>query len=117
MLFTSGTSMNYPTQDVFDFFTSQYPIQSDVEVFHTDLSSENALGFTETNGNEQFIQIDKNLNESDYITTLLHELVHVIQNESGILTERVREDQAYHMESILYDRWCDSRQSGLTLVA
>ena len=109
--------MNYPTQDVFDFFTSQFPIQSDVEVFHTDLSSENALGFTETNGNEQFIQIDKNLNESDYITTLLHELVHVIQNESGILTERVREDQAYHMEGVLYDRWCDSRQTGLSPVA
>jgi hypothetical protein len=117
MLFTSGRSLNYPTQDVFDFFTSQYPIQSDVEVFHTDLSCENALGFTETNGNEQFIQIDKNLNESDYITTLLHELVHVIQNESGILTERVREDQAYHMESVLYDRWCDTRQTDLSPVA
>ena len=118
MLFVSGKSQHTKlTFKVYDFFRELYDVKSDVEVFHTDLSSENALGFTETNGNEQFIQIDKNLNESDYIITLLHELVHVIQNESGILTERVREDQAYHMESVLYDRWCDSRQSGLTLVA
>ena len=62
MLFTSGKSLNYPTQEVFDFFTAQYPIKSDVEVFHTDLTGEFALGFTEANGNEQFIQIDKQLN-------------------------------------------------------
>ena len=117
MLFTSGKSLNYPTQEVFDFFTAQYPIKSDVEVFHTDLTGESALGFTEANGNEQFIQIDKQLSEYDYIVTLLHELCHVIQNESGIFIEELREDQAYHMEGILYDRWCASRQSGLAPVA
>ena len=63
MLFTSGKSLTYPTQEVFDFFTAQYPIESDVEVFHTDLSDDNAFGFTEINGDEQFIQIHDNLNE------------------------------------------------------
>ena len=97
MLFVSGTSpFKSITHDVYEFFTSFYQIESDVEVFHTDLSDDNALGFTEVNGDEQFV------------TTLLHELVHVVQNEQGIESDIVREDQAYYMEGILYDRWCSS---------
>ncbi len=105
MLFTSGKLLNYPTQDIFDFFTSQYPIQSDVEVFHTDLSDDNAFGFTEVNGEEQFIQIHSNLNEEDYIITLMHELVHVVQNESGQFDDDKRETEAYSLESILFNQF------------
>ena len=38
-----------------------------------DLRLDNAFGFTEINGDEQFIQIHNDLNESDYVITLLHE--------------------------------------------
>ena len=93
---------------MYEFFTSHYEIESDVEIYHTDLSDDNAYGFTEINGEEQFIQIHNKLDESDYVTTLLHELVHVVQNEQGIESDQVREDQAYHMEGILYNRWCAS---------
>ena len=103
MLFTSGNSSHLSiTSKVFEFFTERYEIASDVEIFHTDLSDENAVGFTEVNGQEQFIQIHNDLNEEDYVTTVLHELVHVIQNEQGITSDKVREDQAYHMEKVLY---------------
>ena len=99
------------TPRVYDFFTERYEITSDVEIFHTDLSDENAVGFTEENGKEQFIQIHNDLTEEDYVTTVLHELVHVKQNEQGITADNVREDQAYHMEKVLFKEWCDSLQS------
>ena len=106
MLFTSGNSPHLSiTPKVFEFFNECYEIASDVEIFHTNLSDENALGFTEVNGKEQFIQIHNDLNEEDYVTTVLHELVHVVQNEQGITSDTVREDQAYHMEKELYDQY------------
>jgi len=110
MLFTSGNSPHLSiTSKVYDFFTERYEIASDVEIFHTDLSDENAFGFTEMSGFEQFIQIHNDLNEDDYITTVLHELVHVVQNEQGITADNVREDQAYHMEKVLFKAWCQSQ--------
>ena len=112
MLFTSGNSPYLSiTPKVFEFFNERYEIASDVEIYHTDLSDDNAFGFTEVNGKEQFIQIHDDLNEDDYVTTLLHELVHVVQNEQGITADNVREDQAYHMEKVLFKGWCDGSQS------
>ena len=112
MLFVSGKSPFLSiTSKVYEFFTEQYEIASDVEIYHKDLSDENAVGFTEVNGKEQFIQIHNDLNEEDYVTTVLHELVHVVQNEQGITSDKVREDQAYHMEKVLYKGWCASLQS------
>ena len=112
MLFTFDQSPFLSiTSKVFEFFNERYEIASDVEIYHTDLSNENAVGFTEVNGKEQFIQIHNDLNEDDYVTTVLHELVHVVQNEQGITADNVREDQAYHMEKVLFKNYCASLQS------
>ena len=109
MLFVSGKSPHFSiTQSVYDFFTERYEIQSDVEVFHTNLRDENALGFTEVNGEEQFVQVCNTLDEKEFITTLLHELVHVVQNENGMIDETEREQQAYDLEGILYSNYCAS---------
>ena len=109
MLFVSGKSPHTElTHKVYDFFCELYEIKSDVEVFHTNLKNDNAFGFTEVNGEEQFIQIHNDLNEKDYIITLLHELVHVIQNENGIIDDKIREDEAYDQESILYNQYLQS---------
>ena len=106
MLFVSGKSPHFNlTHRVYDFFTSTYEISSDVEVFHTNLRDENALGFTEVNGEEQFGQVDNSLNEKEFITTLLHELVHVVQNEQGMIDEVERESEAYRLEEILYSEF------------
>lgn len=106
MLFTSGRFANTDlTHRVYEFFTSHYEIKSDVEVYHTDLSDDNAFGFTEVNGEEQFIQIHNTLNESDYIVTLLHELVHVVQNENGQFDDELREQEAYSLESTLFKQY------------
>ena len=107
MLFTSGKSKHtHLTHSVYEFFTTKYEISSDVEVYHTDLSDDNAFGFTEVNGDEQFVQVDNNLDEKEFVTTLLHELVHVVQNENGLIDETIREDEAYRLEGILYNNWC-----------
>ena len=106
MLFVSGKSPHLNlTHSVYEFFTSKFKISSDVEVFHTNLQGENALGFAEVNGEEQFVQVCNTLNERGFITTLLHELVHVVQNENGIVDEVEREEEAYRMEEILYSEF------------
>ena len=112
MLFTSGKSSNSNlTQKVYDFFIETYEIDSDVEVFHTNLSEDNAFGFTEVNGEEQFIQIHNKLTSKDYIITLLHELVHVVQNERGEYDDEKREKEAYELENILYTKFLKLQQN------
>jgi len=109
MLFVSGQSPDLNlTHQVYEFFTSKYEITRDVEVYHTDLSDDNAFGFTEENGEEQFVQIHNNLNKTDYVITLLHELVHVVQNERGEYDDEKREEEAYNLEGILYNNYCAS---------
>ena len=107
MLFVSGHSPNFSlTYRVYDFFSEIYEVSADVEVCHTNLRDEHALGFTEVNGDEQFIQIDNGLNHEEFIITLLHELVHVVQNENGIIDESERESEAYRLEGVLYKNYC-----------
>ena len=109
MLFVSGKSPHLSiTQSVYDFFIERYKIASDVEVYHTNLSNKNAVGFTEMNGDEQFIQVHNKLNKEDFIVTLLHELVHVVQNEKGMIDETERESEAYNLEGVLYNNYCAS---------
>ena len=106
MLFVSGKSPFFNlTHKVYEFFTDKYEIRSDVEVFHTNLRDENALGFTEVNGEEQFVQVCNSLNEKEFVTTLLHELVHVVQNENGMIDEVERECEAYRLEEVLYSEF------------
>ena len=106
MLFVSGKSPFFDlTHKVYEFFTDKYEISSDVEVFHTNLRDENALGFTEVNGEEQFVQVCNTLDQKEFITTLLHELVHVVQNENGMIDETERESEAYRLEGILYNEY------------
>lgn len=107
MLLISGKSSNlHLTEKVFNFFISTHSeIMSDVEVYHTDLSDDNAFGCSEINGEEQLIQIHDKLNEKDYIMTLFHELVHVVQNENGQFNDEKREKEAYSLEKILYDNY------------
>ena len=109
MLFVSGNSPHLSiTQSVYDFFIERYEVRSDVEVYHTNLSNKNAVGFTEMNGDEQFIQVHNKLNKEDFIVTLLHEFVHVMQNEQGLINETEREQQAYDLERVLYNNYCAS---------
>ena len=107
MLFVSGSSPFLSIiPRVYDFFLSYYEITSDVEIFATNLRDENALGFTEINGDEQLIQVCNTQDEKEFVTTILHELIHVVQNEQGMINETERESQAYNLEGVLYSNYC-----------
>ena len=111
MLFVSGDSKFFNvTHKVYEFFTESYEISSDVEIFVTNLRDENALGFTEVNGEEQFVQVHNDLTKEEHVKTILHELVHVVQNEKGMIDETEREEEAYKMERVLYNHYCASQQ-------
>ena len=111
MLFVSGDSQFFDiTHKVYEFFTESYEISSDVEIFATNLSDENALGFTEVNGDEQFVQVHNDLTKEEHVKTILHELVHVVQNEQGINDATERELEAYRLEEVLYNNYCASPQ-------
>ena len=107
MLFVSGSSPFLSIiPRVYDFFLSSYEITSDIEIFATNLRDERALGFTEVNGDEQLIQVCNTQDEREFVTTILHELVHVMQNEQGLINETEREHQAYSLEGVLYNNYC-----------
>ena len=109
MLFVSGSSPFLSIiPRVYDFFLSSYEIRSDVEIHATNLRDENALGFTEINGDEQLVQVCNTQDEKEFVTTILHELIHVVQNEQGMINETERERQAYNLEGVLYSNYCAS---------
>ena len=115
MLFVSGKSPHLNlTHTVYEFFTESYEISSDVEIFTTNLRDEEALGFTEVNGDEQFVQVHNELTKEEHVKTILHELVHVVQNEQGLIDDDERESQAYMLEGVLYNNYCASEQTVTT---
>ena len=75
----------------------------DIEVIHTDLTEDNVFGWTTENNDQNEIEIHNDLSERDYVTTLIHELVHVKQNVNGVTDDTIREGEAYELENTLAD--------------
>ena len=55
------------------------------------------------NNDQNEIEIHNDLSERDYVTTLIHELVHVKQNVNGVTDDEIREGEAYELENTLAD--------------
>ena len=89
---------------VYEFVESKYSFLSKyvVEVYHCDLSDDNVKGYQEKNGDEFLLHIEATLDEDEYIKTILHELVHCIQDIKGINDDDKREDEAYTLEERFY---------------
>ena len=108
MFYTSGISTHFDLpQRVYQFMQSVYPRlqNTDIEVIHTDLTEDNVFGWTLENNDQNEIEIHDNLNEKDYITTLIHELVHVDQNLRGLRDDTERETEAYKLETPLTNQF------------
>ena len=73
----------------------------DIEVIHTDLTEDNVFGWTTENNDQNEIEINNYLSTEDYITTLIHELIHVDQNVRGLRDDEKRENEAYKLEKRL----------------
>ena len=91
------------SNQVYQFMIGLYPDleEVDIEVIPTDLSEDNVFGWTMENNDQQEIQIHHRLTNEEYITTLIHELIHVDQNVRGLLDDEEREEEAYSLEHTL----------------
>ena len=90
---------------VYSFMSGLYPrlLEVDIEVIPSDLTEDNVFGWTLENNDQNEIEIHNDLSERDYVTTLIHELVHVKQNVNGVTDEEIREGEAYELENTLAD--------------
>ena len=92
---------------IFEFMSGLYPnlTEVDIEDIHTDLTEDNVFGWTLENNDQNEIEIHNDLSEEDYITTLIHELIHVDQNVRGLRDDEQRENEAYKLEKRLADNF------------
>ena len=90
---------------IFEFMSGLYPnlTTTDIEVIPTDLTEDNVFGWTLENNDQNEIEIHDTLSEKDFITTLIHELIHVDQNVRGLRDDEQRENEAYKLEKRLAD--------------
>ena len=91
------------SNQVYSFMSGLYPNleEVDIEVIPTDLSEDNVFGWTMENNDQNEIQIHHRLPNDEYITTLIHELIHVDQNVRGLFDDEEREEEAYSLEHTL----------------
>ena len=95
------------TNQIYQFMVGLYPNleKVDIEVIPTDLTSDNVFGWTLENNDQNEIEIHYDLEDDDFITTLIHELVHVDQNVRGLLDDTEREEEAYALEHTLTNQF------------
>ena len=123
-LFTSGdwqvdvsdfNKNRFTTHALFDFMCEKFPLLSDadVEVNQVDLTDEYGYGFCQVDEDGEFlIHIHNDLSYEDYVTTLIHELVHVKQTLQGLKDDEMRESEAYFWERLLSREFNASPISG-----
>jgi len=111
MFYTSTLTSDFTciSVNVYEFMKGLYPNlgKVDIEVIPTDLTEDNVFGWTLENNDQNEIEIHNNLSQKDYITTLIHELIHVDQNVRGLLDDAEREKEAYDNEERLTKLFCD----------
>ena len=102
MFYNSEFNIGY---EVYTFMCGLYPNLKtvEIEVIPTDLTEDNVFGWTLINNDQNEIEIHNDLSERDYVTTLIHELVHVKQNVHGVTDDTIREGEAYELENTLAD--------------
>ena len=118
MLFTSGDWHVDPNKEItyplVTWMAKQFVSLSDVtiEINQVDLGDEFAYGFCQVDEDNEFlIHIHNRLNMDEYVTTLIHELIHVKQTLEGMLGHEERENEAYSKEMPLSNSFWDSFHS------
>lgn len=98
------SSLDFISRNVAHWFLDQFlpDFELDLSIIPLELDSDDALGWTlQLSDDEYEIEINQTLDQKEYITTLLHELVHVWQHTQGYQCE----DEAYQMESDLCEKY------------
>ena len=107
MFIITGKKITTLGNEIFEFMCKLYPnlMEVDIEVIPTDLTEDNVFGWTMETNDQHEIEIHNNLSEKDFITTLIHELIHVDQNVRGLLDDTERENEAYKLEGMLTEKF------------
>jgi len=115
MLLTSGDwhcdQSKILTEEIYLFMCKKYPQLNDVviEVNQVDLTNEHGVGFCQVDGDGEFlIHIHNGLSFEEYVTTLIHELIHVKQTLQGLKDHEMRESEAYFWERLLCKEYITS---------
>ncbi len=118
-LFTSGDwivdNEREITFGVYEFMCKKFPllVGATVEVNQVDLTNEFGCGFCQVDEDGEFlIHIHNDLSCEEYVTTLIHELVHVKQTLQGLKDHEMRESEAYFWERLLSREYMTSSISG-----
>ena len=118
-LFTSGDwivdNEREITFGVFEFMCKKFPllVGAEVEVNQVDLTNEFGCGFCQVDEDGEFlIHIHNDLSCEEYVTTLIHELVHVKQTLQGLKDHEMRESEAYFWERLLCKEYMTTPISG-----
>ena len=118
-LFTSGDwivdNEREITFGVFEFMCKKFPllVGATVEVNQVDLTNEFGCGFCQVDEDGEFlIHVHNDLSCEEYVTTLIHELVHVKQTLQGLKDHEMRESEAYFWERLLSIEYMTSSISG-----
>ena len=119
-LFTSGDwyadESREITFGVFDFMCNKFPLIKEakaVEVNQVDLTNEFGYGFCQVDEDGEFlIHVHNDLSCEEYVTTLIHELVHVKQTLQGLKDHEMRESEAYFWERLLSREYMSTPISG-----
>ena len=118
-VFTSGDWQVDKERDitfgVFNFMCEKFKqlIDVDVEINQVDLTEDNSFGFCQVDEDGEFlIHIHNDLSIEEYVTTLIHELVHVKQTVQGLKDHEMRESEAYFWERLLCKEYMTSLSSG-----
>ena len=81
--------------------------EREIEVHYCDLTEDNVFGWCEQcDDNHWLVTIHNDLAITEHYKTLFHEFQHIIQDIYGIKCEEVRENEAYHIEGIMYKEMC-----------
>jgi hypothetical protein len=109
MLLTSGQKQRPRlAQQVYRFMLDQEPLlgAAAITVHHRRLSAEGVVGWQQQEHDLEFlIDIERDLPRLEYVTTLIHELIHCRQTLEGITDDAQREAEAYGLESVYADRF------------
>jgi hypothetical protein len=109
MLYTSGQKQRPRlAQQVYRFMLDQEPLlaAAAVTVHHRRLTSEGVVGWQQQEDDLEFlVEVDRDLHRPEYVTTLIHELIHCRQTLEGNLNDADREAEAYSLETVYSDRF------------
>ena len=109
MLLTSGQKQRPRlAQQVYRFMLDQEPLlgAATVTVHHRRLNAEGVVGWQQQEDAYEFlVDVERDLPRSEYVVTLIHELIHCRQTLEGVTDEEQREEEAYRLEKIYADRF------------